>query len=1740
MRKTLSMFLVLVMIVSCLAVFPAMADGEITGTVWGNGSVSFENGENGVTFTLTPGAANEVKSFTVDGSLVEVTDNKATVSSASTYEAVFEGKAQSITRETPKVVMENGVVANDGLSAADSVNKLKMKIYDPKAAKTLPAFGTTGYEISRSENGSERMELSREPADGGLARTAVGRTYEPVIYYTNTHPEWNINITFYQVQIYTGFMNDSNTRIFINGCNGSWQAKAAAIPTTNTVSNSTVGRAVPGAAFTVESFTDNDSKVITDKSVYATLRRAIFVNPGIGGYGDGHVYVSGISFNETAPYHAIKSKIGEGTMTVSSESLNFGKDNDNVKVKSGTAFAVEDKRDAKVTVKAPENSLIEKLTYTKSGEEPTEIADASGKSIYELDLNTVEKDGTISATYTQGDFYNLSISISGGNASVTYGGETYTESKTVKTVGAADKATITAAKGFEIESVTYDGSQIELKSKKTVSVNIENKEATLAVVIKPAEEGGITLYVSPEGSANPDGTIDNPFKTPEEALSEVKRLRDNDLLDEGTITVYLRGGTYNRTSSFAFDSSNSGTETSPIVIASYPGERAKFSGGLKLDPGTVQKVTDENILNRIIDPYAKTKLMQVDLGAAGAKNLYEMADKDTEHSWIAEFFMNGSAMTMARWPNDEKTDAYVKINSVEGNGLNNPVTLGYDDSTNRAKLWSEDALKNLYIKGGLANGWHVSFARVASLDADNNKLTTKSGVKDYYPSAQNGKFFFMNILDEIDVPGEYFIDNANKMLYFYPISDDLENSEMVVSQLEDRLVKITDASYITLKDIDFAYSKLTAMQISGSHITVDGCTVSNVGGEGINAVGTDLTVENSHIYGTATNGIRMASYDENREKLIPDGNKIINNRIHGTARVPQATAYAVMIDYSCGMEIANNEIYDCGGIAVRMAKINDVTVHDNEIYNAVQISSDNGAIYWGRDITTLGNRVLHNYIHNIGNEYGGYGTQGVFVDDGGSGPYMANNIFYKSGDMAYKTFHGNYSRLVNNLFIDTPQAGYFQVVAPSQHYLQIVEKNITATGAPVQWGAWTSNRGKDFMGNTLWQETYKDTQWGQVFIDFSLDLYNQIKDLTPKQGADDANKILDFAAKNAPAYVNYFGENALFGAQLGYAAPLQGTNYSSALNDRSKAYFKDYGKDFSLTEEGLAAIRKSVPDFENISMEGIGLTSAVGGNRPNASALVLTKNADGIKLGYRFEDADSDREGFTKVNWYVSDSENSTYTLIRDRHDRVLPLDDSLKGKFVYAELTVYDAQGLHGETVKSGAVNTNKTEDLSGALKEQLDEANQLLENVEKGDSFGQIKEEDYNKLKSAVDNAKTADMETVISVKEAIDDFKSAVNQKDGEVSGTLPIFSFMTDKTFEITDNSALKLEAGKALPKVTVSGYVTIDGTKQPATLTIPKGTVIEGSGFVTVNLFGEKASPSVSVEGEKITALKLTDEKINASVDVELTVGGAFRKTVGYVNGTAVSLISGSNGYTREKFESDGVKIKTTKLGEIVFYTKSASQNDDPTPVTPGGVGGGGTTTKPSGNKGTNGFYSGETTNPSISNPFTDMAGHWAAADVLAMNKAGIVSGVSDTLFDPDRNITRAEFAAIIARALKLSDKTADYKDVNGEWFAPYVGACSEAGIISGYDGYFRPNDNITRQEMAVIIVNAYSYLEKQGANGGIDNFTDKAEIADWAKAAVDTASSVGLISGMGDGTFAPNANATRAQAASIVKRLLDK
>lgn len=107
---------------------------------------------------------------------------------------------------------------------------------------------------------------------------------------------------------------------------------------------------------------------------------------------------------------------------------------------------------------------------------------------------------------------------------------------------------------------------------------------------------------------------------------------------------------------------------------------------------------------------------------------------------------------------------------------------------------------------------------------------------------------------------------------------------------------------------------------------------------------------------------------------------------------------------------------------------------------------------------------------------------------------------------------------------------------------------------------------------------------------------------------------------------------------------------------------------FALTGEGLAKVRKSVPDFEPVTMDGIGLLTEVGGTAPAVLQPTVINDGTNLLCAYQFSDADGDREGAAEINWYVSDTENGTYTMISGRHDKTLPLDSSLTGKYICCE----------------------------------------------------------------------------------------------------------------------------------------------------------------------------------------------------------------------------------------------------------------------------------------------------------------------------------------------------------------------------------------------------------------------------------------------------------------------------------------
>ncbi|THF75254.1 S-layer homology domain-containing protein [Cohnella fermenti] len=191
--------------------------------------------------------------------------------------------------------------------------------------------------------------------------------------------------------------------------------------------------------------------------------------------------------------------------------------------------------------------------------------------------------------------------------------------------------------------------------------------------------------------------------------------------------------------------------------------------------------------------------------------------------------------------------------------------------------------------------------------------------------------------------------------------------------------------------------------------------------------------------------------------------------------------------------------------------------------------------------------------------------------------------------------------------------------------------------------------------------------------------------------------------------------------------------------------------------------------------------------------------------------------------------------------------------------------------------------------------------------------------------------------------------------------------------------------------------------------------------------------------------------------------------------------------------------------------------------------------------------------------FADLNGNWAAQDVERLAASGIVKGVAADRFAPTAAVTRAEWATLLARALGLGDDAeaaaSAFKDTSaGSWYAGAVGAAAQAGLVAGYeDGSFRPGQAITRQEMAAMLVQAFRFASVPGSEtfaaddanreetpAASGSFADAASIAAWAKEAVGRVAADGLMAGRPDGSFAPEAGATRAEAAAVLHRLLLK
>lgn len=167
---------------------------------------------------------------------------------------------------------------------------------------------------------------------------------------------------------------------------------------------------------------------------------------------------------------------------------------------------------------------------------------------------------------------------------------------------------------------------------------------------------------------------------------------------------------------------------------------------------------------------------------------------------------------------------------------------------------------------------------------------------------------------------------------------------------------------------------------------------------------------------------------------------------------------------------------------------------------------------------------------------------------------------------------------------------------------------------------------------------------------------------------------------------------------------------------------------------------------------------------------------------------------------------------------------------------------------------------------------------------------------------------------------------------------------------------------------------------------------------------------------------------------------------------------------------------------------------------------------------------------------TDIYGHWAENNIRELVAKNIIDGYPDGTFKPENIITRAEFVSILVKAFELEPQSGKpFADTSGHWGKDIIATAASHGIVEGYDeNNFGPDDAITREQMAVIIVKAARLTPVTAQL----SFLDSSSVSGWAQQAMATAVQNGIISGYSDNTVRPQGKATRAEAVAVVVNAL--
>jgi hypothetical protein len=526
------------------------------------------------------------------------------------------------------------------------------------------------------------------------------------------------------------------------------------------------------------------------------------------------------------------------------------------------------------------------------------------------------------------------------------------------------------------------------------------------------------FYVSPDGNDQWSGTIparntsgnDGPFATLQRARDAVRQQRNGG--SNARFAVLVRGGIYRMNETLRLGPEDSGTPSNPFIIRAYDNERPVLSG------------------SRPVAGFVKHR-----------GNIYKAELKGTSlaSSGFRQLFSEGKRQILARFPNFDPRDPvgggflYVEDSVKKGSKAKFKYRKG------SVPDWENINHLELVIYSG-PNYWNDTLP-VAVFDRDHQIVELAGDAS--YPIVTGNRYFFRNILEELDSPGEWYFDPGAKALYFWPPNE--KSLKDVSVPILKSIVEIKGKTYMGKYKGVPAYIRVEGLTFDGcegsaviireaKEIVIAGCSIFNAGGNGIEIDGgsNNASIGND-IYEVGGSGIILSGGDRN--KLAPGANRAENNYVH---HVGVFTKTSSGIDCrGVGNIVSHNLVHSTPRIGISFDG-NDHVIEFNHVHHVNQETQDSGNIYsCARDWTKRGNVVRFNYVHDSG----GYGrddarepwrhpfsTWGIYLDDWTSGTEVFGNVIANTNNAGILIHGGRDNYIVNNIIVE---GGKWQMVYSS-------------------------------------------------------------------------------------------------------------------------------------------------------------------------------------------------------------------------------------------------------------------------------------------------------------------------------------------------------------------------------------------------------------------------------------------------------------------------------------------------------------------------------------------------------------------------------------------------------------------------------------------------------------------------------------------------------------------------------------